>query len=70
MRIYLESYEQGEIGTDLERVSLDVTDKTQAERDAILVSLKDFMNMNGSTNVFRLHDCYHDEGKSCTAGEV
>ena len=66
MRIYQEAQEQG-IG-ETEFVRLDVTDKTQAERDAILVSLKDFMT--GVTSVFTKHTCYHDEGKSCQSEVV
>ena len=53
MRIYLEANE-----TEGEFVRLDVTDKTQAEQDAILVSLKDFMT--GVTCVFSRHWCWHD----------
>ena len=60
-RVYLEGKESGD--GDREFVRLDVTSKTQAERDAILVSLKDYMS--GLTAVFTQHTCNHDDGGSC-----
>ena len=64
-RIYLEAKEQVALGQDAEFVRLDVTAKTQAERDAILVSLKDYMT--GITTTFTSHTCNHDAGQSCSS---
>lgn len=68
MRIYLESLEQVAWGQEAEFVRLDVTGKSQAEQDAILTQLKDFMT--GLTCVFTRHYCYHDIKGSCTSEEL
>ena len=67
-RIYLEAIEQVGANQEAEFVRLDVTGKTQAERDAILVSLKDYMT--GITTVFTSHTCNHDIGQSCPSQVV
>ena len=65
MRIYLEALEQ----VEAEFVRLDVTDKTEAEKDTILTSLKDFMT--GLSCQFTKHTCYHQEGgQPCVVVEV
>ncbi len=58
MRIYLEAHEQ--TNDNPEFVRIDVTGKSKGEQDAILVSLKDFMD--GVNCVFSRHFCYHDTG--------
>ncbi len=65
MKVYFDAVEQVALGLAAETVRLDITDKTQEEQDAILASLKDYMNLNGSTNIFTKHYCYHDEGRLC-----
>ena len=68
MRVYLEAIETGAGLEDEEFVRLDVTAKSQAERDAILVSLKDYMT--GVTSTFTRHTCYHLERQSCVSEPV
>lgn len=70
MRTYLEALEQIAFGADAEFVRIDVTGKSQAERNDILIKLKDFMNDNGSVNVFTKHSCNHDTGGISCVSEV
>lgn len=68
MRTYLEALEIVAFGQDAEFVRLDVTSKTEAERAAILVALKDVMT--GITCTFSRHDCRHDTYQLCAVEEV
>ncbi len=68
-RIYLEALEQ--VTEEAEFIRLDVTNKTQAEQDDIIIKLKDFMT--GITCTFQRHNCPHDgnpPNTPCTMEEI
>ncbi len=67
MRVYLEAEEQTVMGVSREFIRLDVTEKTEVERDNLLILLRDIMV--GVDCKFYTHNCRHDEGLSCTRTE-
>jgi len=68
MRQYLEVEEIVGFNEPFEFIRVDITDKTDAEIQAIWTAIEDIMK--GKTYRLTRHDCGHDEGKSCVMVEI
>ena len=66
MRLYLDGFQPDANGNSQMVVSLDETEKTDAERQADLTDAR----IVWPDATFYLHECKHDEGLPCTRVEI
>ena len=68
MRVYLEASELVVEPVEPEFIRIDITDKTEAEIEAIQLDIKAIME--GKQYQLVKHQCHHDTGELCEADNI
>lgn len=72
MRVYIEAMEivegDEEFTEELDFVRIDVTEKTEQEREEIIQAIRE--QFAGKKYLLQLHICRHDEGEACSVSVI